>query len=212
MTFFIIGLKLLCAYLLGSLSGSLVLGKLRGVDIRNQGSGNAGGTNALRTQGIWFALGVVLIDIGKGYLACTLVANAVTILPAMEQSWLLFSCGLMAVLGHIFPVFFHFRGGKGVATAMGVVTVLLPVAGAWVLLLWFFVLLVSGYVGLASICAAIFLPVSISLQAQTSSSSLVFGFGVAVLIVWAHRYNISRLIAGTENRFEKARWQYWLKH
>ncbi|MFZ9904836.1 MAG: glycerol-3-phosphate acyltransferase, partial [Steroidobacteraceae bacterium] len=99
------------AYLLGSLNGALLLGRLRGVDIRTQGSGNAGGTNALRTQGPLFAIGVIIIDVAKAWIA-------VKWIPAYLESgmWLAASCGFAAVFGHVYPIFHGFRGGKGVAT------------------------------------------------------------------------------------------------
>ena len=122
---------LLAAYLLGSLSGSLLLGKLRGVDIRQHGSGNAGGTNALRTQGWKFALGTVLVDVGKGALAAWLALRF-----GGDVAWLPYAAAGAAVLGHVYPVFHGFRGGKGAGTLVGVLLVLWPLAvavmiGAW---------------------------------------------------------------------------------
>ena len=123
MTAFII--KIVLAYLLGSVSGSLLLGRLKNIDIRAEGSGNAGGTNAFRTQGLIFALGVVIIDIGKGFMAAWLI-------PAMdiagsadivEPAILVMACGLSAVVGHCFPIWHGFKGGKGAATAVGAVGV-----------------------------------------------------------------------------------------
>src|SRR5687768_1118739 len=103
---------LVAAYLLGSISGSLLLGRLRGVDIRTQGSGNAGGTNALRTQGWRFALGVVLIDVGKGALAAALAGFVV---PGASHSGWTLAAVFAAVAGHVWPLFHGFRGGKGAA-------------------------------------------------------------------------------------------------
>src|SRR3954463_6830574 len=117
--------KVLASYLLGSLIGSLIVGKLRGgVDIRTQGSGNAGGTNALRTQGKVFALWVMLIDIGKGVAAAWLVPVIPLPVPGGEVltgAWTAALCGMLAIVGHVFPLFFGFRGGKGAATYAGVV-------------------------------------------------------------------------------------------
>ena len=112
-------LRLVGAYLLGSLNGALLLGRLRGVDIRTQGSGNAGGTNALRTQGPAFALGVVVIDVLKAWIA-------VRVLGGPGTTWLAVGCGLAAVLGHVYPVFHGFRGGKGVATLLGTLLAVSP--------------------------------------------------------------------------------------
>ena len=130
------------SYLLGSLLGSLVVGWLRGgVDIRKLGSGNAGGTNALRTQGKWFALGVMVIDVGKGILATAvipgLVIPGVGLDPDIDRSLVLYGVAFAAIVGHVFPVWFEFRGGKGGATAAGLADLsradasALPIIGAW---------------------------------------------------------------------------------
>ncbi len=196
------------AYLLGSLSGSLLIGRLRGVDIRSQGSGNAGGTNALRTQGFKFALGVVVIDVGKGALAAAA-------LPALAggngPGWLPAACGFAAIVGHMYPVYFGFRGGKGVATFAGALLVLAPWVLAGVLATFALVLLASGYVGLSSMLAVVAaLPLSWWLI-DHPGAMIGFTAASAALIVFAHRGNIARLIRGEENRFEKARLRYWLR-
>ncbi|MCE5233624.1 MAG: glycerol-3-phosphate 1-O-acyltransferase PlsY [Mizugakiibacter sp.] len=198
--------KLLLAYLLGSLSGSLLLGRLRGVDIRTQGSGNAGGTNALRTQGWRFALGVAAIDVGKGALAAWLglaLWPAASALPTPVQA---LACVFAAALGHIYPALFGFRGGKGAATLIGGVAVLLPVALAPLLALWLLVLLSTGYVGLATICAGLALPLAALLApAPLRNAFALFGVAAALLLLWTHRGNLARLRAGREHRFERAR-------
>ena len=133
-------LRLLAAYLLGSLNGSLLLGKLRGVDIRTQGSGNAGGTNALRTQGKAFALGVIIIDVAKVYIAVRalpgLFAPGELASAPLQQAWLQVGCGFAAVVGHVYPIFHGFRGGKGVATLLGSLLALAPVLLLGVLAVW----------------------------------------------------------------------------
>lgn len=198
--------KLLLAYLLGSLSGSLLLGRLRGVDIRTQGSGNAGGTNALRTQGWRFALGVALIDIGKGALAAWLGLAPWPAASALPPQALALACAFAAALGHIHPVFFGFRGGKGAATLIGGVAVLLPVALAPLLALWLLVLLSTGYVGLATVCAGLTLPLAALLAPPPLRDAFaLFGAAAALLLLWTHRGNLARLRAGTEHRFERAR-------
>src|SRR5215470_8964695 len=126
-----LALKVILSYLIGSIVGSLVVGRLRGgVDIRTLGSGNAGGTNALRTQGKSFAAWVLLIDIGKGWIAARLIARlllpAIAAAPEEVRIWLPVACGVAAVVGHIYPVWHGFRGGKGVATLIGVVVGLDP--------------------------------------------------------------------------------------
>jgi glycerol-3-phosphate acyltransferase PlsY len=186
------------AYLLGSISGSLWLGKLRGVDIRTQGSGNAGGTNAFRTQGWAFALGTVLIDIGKGVAAVALMrwAGGDVLLQMLGA--------LLAVAGHVWPVFHGFRGGKGAATLVGGLALLWPMALLPLLGVWFLVLLSTGYVGLATVLAGVALPLWALLEGR-DSAWLGFAVAVAILLAWTHRANLQRLRAGNEHRFEKAR-------
>jgi glycerol-3-phosphate acyltransferase PlsY len=186
------------AYLLGSISGSLWLGKLRGVDIRTQGSGNAGGTNAFRTQGWAFALGTVLIDIGKGVAAVALMrwAGGEVLLQMLGA--------LLAVAGHVWPVFHGFRGGKGAATLVGGLALLWPMALLPLLGVWFLVLLSTGYVGLGTVLAGVALPLWALLEGR-DSAWLGFAVAVAILLAWTHRANLQRLRAGNEHRFEKAR-------
>ncbi len=187
----------LAAYLLGSLNGALLIGRAKGVDIRLQGSGNAGGTNALRTQGPLFALGVVLIDVAKGWLAAGLLPG---LLPH-ESPGLPAACGFAAILGHVWPVFHGFRGGKGVATLLGAVAALAPLALAWVLGTWLVMMLLFGFVGLGSIVAAFALPVALwALGVAPQGPSLAFGLCCALLVAWTHRTNLARMRAGTEPR------------
>ena len=190
---------LVAAYLLGSLSGSLLLGRLRGVDIRTQGSGNAGGTNALRTQGWRFALGVVLIDVGKGALAAGMAAYAL----AAQAEWA-FAAILAAIAGHVWPVFHGFRGGKGAATLIGGLAVAWPLALVPVLATWVVSLVLTGYVGLSTILAALALA-AYSAVPPTIAARVAFALVVAALITFTHRDNLRRLRAGTESRFERAR-------
>lgn len=196
-------LKVLIAYLLGSVVGSLVVGRLRGVDIREQGSGNAGGTNALRTQGLWFALPVVVIDVGKGWLAAALVPGLALIGHGggAQAPWLPAVCGAAATIGHVYPVFHGFRGGKGAATLVGVVAALAPAALLLMSMVWLAVVVVLGYVGLATMIAACTLPlVLLSVGAVPRGPLLLFSLSMAGFIVYTHRSNIARLRAGTEPR------------
>jgi glycerol-3-phosphate acyltransferase PlsY len=200
----------LVGYLLGSVSGSLVLGRLRGIDIRSMGSGNAGGTNALRSVGWPFALGVVAIDIGKGVAAALLVPMLPAVFadsPALPLVSVGALCGLAAVVGHVWPVFFGFRGGKGAGTAVGVVAVVAPWCILPLLLIWLITLLGTGYVGLATVLAGIGLVPSMWLLGPSPlpPSLGVLALALAVLLVFTHRGNLARLKRGTENRFEKAR-------
>lgn len=192
------GFALLFGYLLGSVSGSLLLGRRLGVDVREHGSGNAGGTNALRVLGARIALLVVLIDVGKGALA---VAVAWVIFPA-EPDWPGAAAGLGAVLGHCFPLWHGFRGGKGVASAAGASFLLLPLWVPALAALWLLGLLASGFVSLASLLAA----AALALLAFFPFAELpvrLFAGLVAAVVILRHEANIERLIQGRENRFER---------
>ncbi|MFK3647207.1 glycerol-3-phosphate 1-O-acyltransferase PlsY [Lysobacter enzymogenes] len=195
---------LAAAYAIGSVSGSLTLGKLRGVDIRTQGSGNAGGTNALRTQGARFALGVVAIDIGKGALAAWLALRYAPLGDALSVTAHGYLAAFAAVLGHVWPLWHGFRGGKGVATVVGGLAVLWPFAIPLLLLVWGATIVVSGYVGLASVIAALCLPL-LAWLSDAGAPRLWFCVAVAALVAFTHRGNLARLRAGTESRFARAR-------
>jgi len=195
----IVAVLILLAYLLGSLSGSLLLGKLRGVDIRTLGSGNAGGTNALRTQGWKFALGTVLVDVGKGALAAWLAMRF-----GPDIAWVPYAAAAAAVLGHVFPVFHGFRGGKGAGTLVGVLLVLWPLAVAVLIGTWLLVLVASGFVGLSTVVAGAAL-VPLALATGAAPERLVFVVALALFLVFTHRSNLARMRAGVEPRFERAR-------
>jgi len=202
-------IKILISYLLGSISGSLVLGKLKGVDIRTMGSGNAGGTNAFRTQGFLFALGVVLIDILKGYIAAGYVArldlplglSGFSIAPGLVSTL----CGTAAIIGHVYPVFYGFKGGKGAGAAIGMILAIFPLAVVPAVVIWLFTLFLTGYVGLGTMLAAASIPVfSYWSTWCTNSYFITFSGLLAAFIVYTHRSNIQRMLQGNENRFEKA--------
>jgi glycerol-3-phosphate acyltransferase PlsY len=196
-------LKVILAYLLGSVSGSLLLGRLKKVDIRGQGSGNAGGTNAFRTQGLVFAIGVVLIDIGKGFLAAWWIpAIGFDAAPAFLDAGLLaMVCGFAAVVGHCFPVWHGFRGGKGAATAVGALIIIEPWLLLPLLVTWLVTLVMTGYVGLSTVLASFsLLPAAWWLNNHTL---LVFSAILALFILFTHRGNMRKLRRGTEFRFER---------
>jgi len=202
----------LAAYLIGSVSGSLVLGALRHVDIRESGSGNAGGTNAFRTQGFRFALGVVLIDVGKGVVAAGLVPLLGAFLagPDDAAAHAALVCGCMAVVGHCYPVWHGFRGGKGAATAVGALLVIQPLALIPMIGAWLLVLVLTGWVGLATIVSALILIPAFA-WLDDSRAHFVFAVVLALFIVFMHRSNIRKLLAGTENRFERIRIVNWFR-
>jgi glycerol-3-phosphate acyltransferase PlsY len=199
-----LGAKTLIAYLLGSLLGSLVLGRLKGVDIREQGSGNAGGTNALRTQGWWFALGVVVIDVGKALLAAGVLPGIdlplVGIDPALDRGWLAVACATAVVVGHVYPVWYEFRGGKGAATLLGTVAVLAPAALLPVLVVWLGCVMLTGFVGLGTMLGTLSLPAYFAIARPGNLPLLGYGIAMAAFVVYTHRQNITRMRTGTENR------------
>ena len=197
-------LLLLCAYLLGSVSGSLLLGRLRGVDIRRHGSGNAGGTNALRTLGWRLALGVVAIDVGKGALAAWLALRFAPLGQALDVTAHGYAAAACAVVGHVWPLWHGFRGGKGAATAVGGLLMLWPWSIGVLLPVWMLVLVATGYVGLSTVLAALALPL-LAWSTDAEPARLWFSLFAALFIAFTHRANLQRLRQGTESRFERAR-------
>ncbi len=203
-----LGTKLLMAYLLGTVLGSLILGRLRGVDIRSMGSGNAGATNAMRTQGKLFGLLVLIIDIAKGIVAVwwlpTAVLPGIGIDPEVSRAWLTVACGFAVIIGHVYPVWFEFRGGKGAATVIGVVAamelrLLLPL-----LISWFVVLLLSGYVGLATMLSTVILAIAVLVLEPNNVPLCVLCAAIAAFVIYTHRANIARMRSGKENRVRRA--------
>ncbi len=204
-----LGTKILISYLIGSLMGSMIVGRLRGgVDIRELGSGNAGGTNALRTQGIAFALGVIVIDIGKGVIGAGVVPGLelpfIASDPEISRTWLTLSCAAAAVVGHVWPIFHRFRGGKGAATLVGTLVILGPNLILPLVLVWAWVLVMSGYVGLSTMVAALALPIWIAVTLLPEQEPLFIYSGLmAVFIAYCHRSNMRRMRDGTEHRNAK---------
>jgi glycerol-3-phosphate acyltransferase PlsY len=202
-----LGIKTLIAYAVGSVLGSLVLGRLRGVDIRSLGSGNAGATNALRTQGKLFGSLVLLIDVAKGVLVVLWLPTAqlplVAVDPLLSREWLTLACALAVIVGHVYPLWFGFRGGKGAATVVGVVAaielrLLLPLLVTWIV-----VLLLTGFVSLATMLAGVALVASVVLLDPGNSPLIGFCAVLAAFIIYTHRSNIARLRAGNENRVRR---------
>ncbi|WP_028080884.1 glycerol-3-phosphate 1-O-acyltransferase PlsY [Solimonas soli] len=202
-------IKALLAYLLGNVMGGQLIGLLRGgIDLRKVGSGNVGATNALRTQGAAFALGVLAIDVAKGVIAALAIphlpAFGAPLFAAHEQAYV---CGVAVALGHCYPALYGFHGGKGVATLAGVFGALLTPALAWILAAFVLLVALTGYVSLATLGAAAtaIAWVALTLPGGLASPAGMFTLAMALLIVWKHRENIGRLLNGGENRFEKAR-------
>lgn len=198
------------SYLLGGLLGSLIIGKLKGgVDIRQQGSGNAGGTNALRTQGWQFALWVMIIDIAKGWLAVRFIAPlSLPFISASIPQWSAVVCAMAVVVGHVFPLWFGLRGGKGAATLVGVVAGLASAALPWVLGIWLLVLMITGFVGLSTMIATFSFNVWIVLTHVVPQQPLLtFSISMTLFVIYTHRANITRMRTKTENR-AKSLWLF----
>ena len=195
------------AYLLGSCVGSLLIGKLRGVDIRTMGSGNAGATNMMRTQGKAAALAVLVIDLGKGWIATRFLAAWHIPGIATESglsAWCAAVCGLAVILGHVYPVWYGFRGGKGFATFLGAVLGVSPMLLLVAAVVWLVMTILFGYVGLASMVAAVAVAVAIAASAVSPRTPLLgFGIVAALLIIYTHRGNIERMLAGNESRAKR---------
>jgi acyl phosphate:glycerol-3-phosphate acyltransferase len=198
-------IKAIASYLVGSIVGSLAIGRAIGVDIRTLGSGNAGGTNALRTQGKAFALAVVLIDVAKGWAAAAFIARltipGVGPMPDSVSEWLPAVCGAAAILGHVYPLWHGLRGGKGAATLLGALIGLDALLLVPVLATWLVALALTGFVSVASMAAAIAVPiVAVALDRSPELPLVAFGVFAAVLLAFTHRANLARIRTGTEPR------------
>jgi glycerol-3-phosphate acyltransferase PlsY len=200
---------IILGYLTGAMPTSIILSKLlRGIDIRDYGSGNAGGTNTIRILGWKIGTAVIIVDVGKGVLATLLVSrlrfDPVPLTPDMLQ----IIAGSCAIIGHIWTVFAGFRGGKGVATGGGMLFSLYPVAGLICLVIFAGLLLLVRIVSVSSMTAAISLPIVILIMNRfmkysISNELLFFSIFAAALIVYTHRSNIKRLLKGEEKPFKK---------
>jgi glycerol-3-phosphate acyltransferase PlsY len=188
---------LVASYLLGAIPTSYLAGRLfKGIDLREHGSKNLGATNVYRIMGWRYAIPVGIVDVAKGAVPVLIIGPAVSVL-----GWFPLACGVMAVVGHVFSVFVGFKGGKGVATSAGVVLGLAPMAVGICLGLWALIVWMSGYVSLGSVIATGVFPLLVWLLYPARRGSIWLYVLLAAVIVWMHRSNIRRLMAGTENRF-----------
>lgn len=190
------------SYLLGSIPTSVWVGKwFYGIDIRNHGSGNAGATNTFRVLGAKAAIPVFLFDVFKGFLLPFLAHQYIHIFPNLSDDFLFpIIIGLFAVIGHIFPVFAGFKGGKGVATLLGTTLGICPIPALLSFVVFIFIFLISKYVSLGSLLSGLFFTIFIIFFTEHSTSLLIFSVTAFILLVLTHRSNISRLINGTENK------------
>lgn len=213
---FMVILTILAAYLIGSVSSAVIISKMiSGEDIRNHGSGNAGATNMLRVHGKFAGILTLIIDVLKGVLAVGLSMLFALILSKTNPDSVFPGClkylaGLFVVIGHDFPLFFRFRGGKGVATSLGVILLLNWQIGVTVLIIAVLIMALSRYVSLGSVIAAIIYPILLTgfimgangfKNAKTESQyAIVTGIIMALLLIIKHRSNIKRLLKGNENK------------
>jgi glycerol-3-phosphate acyltransferase PlsY len=184
----------LASYVVGSISGSLLLGKLWNIDIRNFGSKSAGGTNALRTVGFVFALLTFIIDLSKGLIPTYLIAcysnyNEIEMMIG----------GFATIIGHVYPIFYRFNGGKGAATLVGTLIILNPLSLVYVLSIWIIILILSGFVGLSTILSALALFIYSLIKSNINFQ--IFSFLAFLFILFTHRSNIQRMVQKSENRF-----------
>ena len=194
---------ILVAYLLGSIPTALIISRLYfGIDIRDYGSGNMGATNAFRIMGPKFGTIIMLLDVLKGLLAVGLFYFLPYYLTdELARTNFMIGLGLAAVVGHIFPVFAQFKGGKGVATLLGMMIGVQPIVAVCCLGVFALVLFLTRYVSLSSILGAIMLPISVLwIWNEHELSYRIFALAVALMVIITHQKNIARLIKGNENR------------
>ncbi len=196
-------LLIIMAYLIGSIPVALIISKkFFGIDIREYGSGNMGATNAFRVLGPKYGTIIMVLDILKGMLAVGLFYLLPYYLSnELERTNFIIGLGLSAVMGHIFPIFANFKGGKGVATLLGMLIAVQPVVAVCCVAVFVLVLYLTRYVSLSSILGAIMLPVSVILiWNEHELSYRIFALLVAFLVIITHQKNIGRLIRGAESR------------
>ncbi len=219
MSMFTIILILLLSYLVGSIPTALIISKkIAGIDIRNYGSGNVGGTNVFRVIGWKYGLLVILLDAFKGVIAVVFIARLFFLTdihfdnptPFDDFTFVQLLAGLMAIFGHVFTVFAGFRGGKGMATALGMAVSLMAIDVLIAAAIFILMLIKFRYVSLGSISAAIALPIILFIREKIFhvnipgyETLIIFSILIALFIVYTHRSNIKRIIQGTENKIKR---------
>lgn len=188
------------SYLIGSISFSyLITKKIKKIDIRKTGSGNAGATNTQRVLGTRWAVGVLLLDVLKG-IVCVLIARVLGL-----ADWAVVAAGLCAIIGHDFPVYFGFKGGKGVATTIGVFLLIFPLYALIAGVIAILSIILTRYVSLGSLIFLLFTPVFVWLIGKGPWQVLIPAFLIAALAYYQHRANIGRLIHGNENKLGQSK-------
>ena len=211
----LLAIIVILSYLIGSVPNSIIISKLvRGIDIREHGSGNAGGTNVMRVLGWKYGLLVIFLDALKGAIAVVIISRLFygplpfeNVSPFDDFTLVQIIAGMSAVIGHIWTVFAGFKGGKGIATALGMLLTLITIDMLIAVGIFALVVLISRYVSLASIIAAISVPSTLFIRENLFhvdipgySTLLPFIIGVSVLVIFTHRKNLARLINGSENK------------
>ena len=197
------------SYLLGSIPFGIIICKLwKGIDIREYGSKNPGATNVYRAIGPIPALIVLLLDVSKGLIATLLISRIIIDQPVLNQTSLMIITGIAVILGHIFPVFASFKGGKGVATGLGVLISLTPLELVLALLLFLIIVAITRYVSLGSLSSALVILLALIfekyyLHRPVADELLIAVLVLNIFIFYTHRSNIKRLLNGTENKFGK---------
>ncbi|SJZ54548.1 glycerol-3-phosphate 1-O-acyltransferase PlsY [Garciella nitratireducens] len=187
---------IILAYFLGNISTSYFVGKIMGnIDIRNHGSGNAGATNALRVLGVKAGVITLIGDMLKGMIIVGLAKY-------FGNFQLALACGLAVIIGHDFPVLFHFKGGKGIATSIGVFTFIDPIVTILSVIIGLIIILKSKYVSLGSIVAMVLAPF-IMILLKRPKQLIIYTFIISLLTIYQHRSNLKRLFNGTENKLVK---------
>ena len=199
----------LISYLIGSVPAGYLAGRVAGIDIRKVGSGNIGATNVLRVLGKRYGYPVFLFDFAKGTAAVEisiLIFNS-THHAEVSRELCAILAGVSSVIGHSYPVWLRFKGGKGVATSFGVVFGLIPLAALIAVMVWLITFGTTRYVSVASMTAALALPITVLVMLYVKLLSgltlLLFSICLAAIVIWRHRSNLSRLMSGTEPRFER---------
>lgn len=196
------GIAVTCAYLLGSIpTGYLITRRFTGVDVRSAGSGNVGATNVARVAGKFAGLAVLVLDAVKGTIAVTLVPQLITRAAGTQppSHWVMW-CGLAAVVGHDWPCWLKFSGGKGIATSLGVLLGAAPMVAGWCVVVWGILFAVSRTVSLSSIVTAVVAPLLLLLL-HYPWTWILWGILLGSIAVLRHNSNIQRLLQGTEQKF-----------
>lgn len=195
-------LAIILSYLIGSIPSGYIAGKLKGIDIREHGSGNIGFTNVLRVLGILPGVIVLLADVGKAVIAVLAVSQLGRLQPGAMAPYLPALCGGTVLLGNVWTIFLKFRGGKGVATSLGIFLSISPIAGLISLAVWIIVVVITRYVSLGSILLCI----SFCITVFITNGEYIWGIRilalvVTVIVIYRHKGNIQRLISGEERKF-----------